>query len=145
MGSRKRQLLGLIAGGVLIVALALIAPSLASADAHFSGSLTSGDPTQTGRLYRDGVPDTCAAPGTGSIFDSAPHLYDTYEIVNNGATGCVEVTVGTTSCTGTGYIYSAAYSPTFNPGNILENWQADLGTSPDIGTPGTYSFTLNGG
>jgi hypothetical protein len=94
---------------VLIVALALIAPSLASADAHFSGSLTSGDPTQTGRLYRDGVPDTCDAPGSGQIFDSEPHLYDTYEIVNNGASQqCVEVTVGTTSCTSTAFIYSAA-------------------------------------
>jgi hypothetical protein len=146
MRSRPWRFLGLIAGGVLIVALALIAPSLASANAHFSGSLSAGDPSQTGRLHRDGVPDTCAVPGTGQISDGAPHLYDAYEIVNNGGSpSCVEVTVGTTSCTGTSSIYSAAYSPTFNPGNILENWQADLGNSPDVGAPQTYSFTLGAG
>ena len=146
MGSRKRRFLWLTLGGTLILALALIAPSIAGADAHFSGSITNGDPTQAGRLFRDGVPDTCAAPGTSGLFDSAPRHYDVYEVVNNqGTSQCVEVTVGTTTCTGTNFIYSAGYSPTFNPANILENWQADLGSSPQPGLPGTYSFNLASG
>ena len=47
---------------------------------------------------------------------------------NGGSPSCVDVTVGTDVCTGTNYIFSGAYSPSFNPANILENWQADLGS-----------------
>ena len=98
--------------------------------AHFEGAIDGSDPTQAGRLFRDGIPDTCAAPGTSGLFDSAPRHYDVYEVVNStGSPSCVEVTVGTDSCTGTNFIYSAGYTPTFNPANILENWQADLGSS----------------
>ena len=35
----------------------------------------------TGRLFRDGIPDTCAAPGTSAIFDSTPRHYGSVLVV----------------------------------------------------------------
>ena len=112
--------------------------------AHFEGAIDNSDPTQTDRLFRSGVPGTCAVPTSGALFgDATPRHYDLYEVVNNGGSpSCVDVTVGTDVCTGTNFIFSAGYSPTFNPANILENWQSDSGFSPDIGAPQTYSFNL---
>jgi len=113
-------------------------------NAHFEGAIDNSDPTQTDRLFRSGINSTCAAPTSGAVFgDGAAHHYDLYEVVNNsGSPSCVEVNVGTDVCTGTNFIFSAAYNPTFNPANILENWQADSGSSPDIGIPQIYSFNL---
>src|SRR5439155_7413867 len=143
MGSRKRRLLCLISGGALILALALIAPSLASADAHFSGAIDNSDPTQTPRLFRDGVPDTCAAPGTAATTGSGAYHYDLYEIVNNAAAQhCVTVHLDT-ACTGNNFIFSAAYSPSFDPNNITQNWLADSALSPN--PTADYEFYLNPG
>ncbi len=63
------------------------------ADAVFNGAITTGDPTQSPRLFRDGIPDTCAAPGTSGITGSGNYNYDVYEVVRTGSTGCVDVVV----------------------------------------------------
>ena len=50
----------------------------------------------TGRMFRDGIPSTCAAPKVcPGPFDAAPHHYDSYTFTNTtGSTQCVTVTDG---------------------------------------------------
>src|SRR5262245_31261385 len=58
-----------------------------------NGTLGSGSPDrafttgmQTGRLFRGGVPSTCAAPLVCGVFDSSPgRFYDAYEFNNETA------------------------------------------------------------
>ena len=61
-----------------------------------NGSITGGDPTMAGRMFRDGIPSTCAAPKVcPGPFDAAPHHYDSYTFTNTtGSTQCVTVDHG---------------------------------------------------
>ncbi len=108
-----------------------------------NGSITTTDPTQTGRLFRDGVPDTCQAAGTCQVFDTTPRHYDNYTFTNTSSnTVCVTVDVNT-ACTGTNFIFVAGYVGSFDPNNICTNWVADIGSSPD--PTGTFSFNVPAG
>ena len=105
-----------------------------------SGSIDTGDPTQTDRLFRSGVPQTCPATTTCATFgDGLPHHYDEYTFTNTtGSTQCVTVDTDT-ACTGTNFIFIAAYLGSFDPANICTNWIGDSGSSPDIGVPAPLS------
>jgi hypothetical protein len=114
-----------------------------------TGSLTGGDPVQTGRLTRNGVASTCASPKAfPGVFDpSGNRAYDKYTFVNaSNAKQCVTVSYQLTSppCAGGG-AFGVAYS-SFNPGNIGQNWLADGGSSvnesgaPGAAGPRTFSF-----
>src|SRR6478672_5000440 len=112
-----------------------------------TGSLTSGDPTQTDRLFRSGIPQTCPPSTTCAVFgDPSPRHYDAYTFTNNtGATQCVTVDP-TTECVGTNYIFVAAYLGSFNPANICANWIGDSGSSPDpTAPPVTFMFEVPNG
>src|SRR5262249_26702140 len=65
-----------------------------------TGSIANGDPTQTDRLFRSGVPQTCPATTTCAIFgDGQPRRFDSYTFSNTtGSTQCVHIDT-TTSCT----------------------------------------------
>jgi hypothetical protein len=108
-----------------------------------NGSIVTGDPIQTNRPFRDGIPDTCATPGAcGSPFTGSYH-YDTYTFTNTtGGSTCVSVNIST-ACTGTNFIYSAAYLGAFVPSNICNNFLASAGSSPN--PIGAYSFTVPAG
>ena len=111
-----------------------------------SGSIDTGDPTQTDRLFRSGVPQTCPASTSCAIFgDGLPHHYDEYTFTNTtGSTQCVTVDTDT-ACTGTNFIFIASYLGSFDPANICTNWIGDSGSSPDIGVPAPYQFNLDDG
>ena len=100
-----------------------------------SGSIDTGDPTQTDRLFRSGIPQTCPASTTCATFgDGLPHHYDEYTFTNTtGSTQCVTVDTDT-ACTGTNFIFIAAYLGSFDPANICTNWIGDSGFSPESGS-----------
>ena len=111
-----------------------------------NGSLDPSDPTQTDRLFRSGIPQTCPASTTCAIFgDPVPRHYDSYTFTNTtGAPQCVTVNTDT-QCTGTNFIFIAAYLGSFDPNNLCTNWIGDSGSSPDVGIPATFSFDVNDG
>ena len=113
-----------------------------------NGSIDGGDPTQTDRMFRDGIPSTCDAPKVcpGPFGDGLQHHYDSYTYTNNtGSTQCVTVDP-TTECVGTNYIFVVAYLGSFNPGDICSNYLADSGSSPDpTQPPVTFSFNVDPG
>jgi hypothetical protein len=113
-----------------------------------NGSIDGSDPTQTDRMFRDGIPSTCAVPKVcpGPFGDGLQHHYDSYTYTNNtGSTQCVTVDP-TTECVGTNYTFVVAYLGSFNPADICENYLADSGSSPDpTQPPVTFSFNVDPG
>ncbi len=97
-----------------------------------TGSIDLSDPTQTDRLFRSGIPQTCPASTSCAVFgDPTPRHYDEYSFTNTtGSTQCVTVDTNT-ACTGTNFIFTAAYLGSFDPNNICTNWIGDSGSSPD--------------
>src|SRR5207249_4799469 len=96
------------------------------------GSIDTGDPTQTDRLFRSGVPQTCPPTTTCAIFGNpTPRHYDSYTFTNTtGSQQCVTIDTNT-ACTGTNFIFTAAYMGSFDPANICTNWIGDSGFSPN--------------
>ena len=133
--------LGLAA--LIALATVLIIPNVAFAQTFtYTGSITSTDPTQTGRVFRDEPESTCAAPQPGSVTASTEQFhYDKYTFTNVGGAQCITVTLDPMTCTtGTNFIQSAAYSPSFNPANVTQNFLADIGASPIVAK--SYSFNI---
>lgn len=119
-------------------------PTEAPTACRFTGSITPGDPTMTGRLFRDGIPDSCGASGTCSVFaTTGARRYDKYTFSNTtSSVQCATVTLST-SCAGTQFIYAAAYLGSFNPDNLCQNWLADSGDSPNPNI--SFSFNVPAG
>jgi Carboxypeptidase regulatory-like domain len=107
--------------------------------ANITGSIAAGDPLQTGRLFRDGARSTCASTKSVTLFDSTPRRYDSYTFTNGNATACATVSL-TSSCD----VFAAAYSGSFNPANILQNYLADPGNST-VGGQVSWSFNVGPG
>ena len=57
-----------------------------------------------------------------------------------GATQCVNVDTNT-ACTGTNFIFTAAYLGSFDPNNICTNWIGDSGSSPNPDQPFQVNVT----
>jgi N-acetylneuraminic acid mutarotase len=108
------------------------------------GSITTNDPTQTGRIFRDDPPSTCAAPQTCSVADTTPRHYSSSSFTNTtGSNHCVTVTLDPMTCTGNNALQSAVYLGSFDPANVCANYLADIGNSPDVAK--SYSFTVPAG
>lgn len=110
----------------------------------FSGAISTTDPEQQGRLYRDEPEGLCSVPVTCAAFDSVARHFDSYTLTNNsGSAVCVTVQVDTPECTGNNQVQSAAYLGSYNPNNICANFLADIGVSPAPSK--TYSFRVPAG
>ncbi len=105
----------------------------------FNGSLSLTDPTQTGRLARNGIASTCAAPKVcPGVGDTVTRHYDAYTFTNNTSfTQCITVNV-VNNCENNALL-SAAYLGSFNPNDVCANYLADMGLS---GPEFTYSFNV---
>jgi hypothetical protein len=108
-----------------------------------TGSIAAGDPTQTGRVTRDGVPSDCngkAYPGPNDL--NAGRRYDAYTFTNTNATAaCINVTF-----TGTiAGLESVAYLNSYNPADISQNYIGDLGVIYAANTTASYSFSVPAG
>jgi hypothetical protein len=117
-------------------------PTCQAPNQNISGSIAAGDPTQTGRLFRDGVATVCGTPkATPTVVDAVLRRYDTYTFTNtSNGTACVTASI--TSGCGTNIFY-ATYLGSFNPANIQQNYLADPGAS--FAGAATWSFNVPAG
>lgn len=104
-----------------------------------SGSLTAGDPTETGRVVRGGTPSTCVGKAN-TLQNSTPVNYDSYTYTSP-ITGCATVDFDATQCGGA-TTQAVSYSM-FNPAAPALNVIGDFGFS----TTGNarYSFPVTAG
>ncbi len=111
-----------------------------------SGSITAGDPTQTNRLFRSGIPSECGAPNACSTVAGTYH-YTAHTFVNTtGAQACITATLTTACPLASNPIFAGAYLSSFDPANICTNNIGDAGGSPlTPGVPVTFDFTVPAG
>lgn len=119
--------------------------TLGSGAPGFTGVQFSGN--QTGRLNRNGISSTCAAPKTCLIFDPAgARAFDAYKIPNqSGQDACVSINLNAPANT-TCNMQSNAYLDTYTPGSICTGYLGDPGLS--LGVPPTatnFSVTVPAG
>ncbi|MEO6458313.1 MAG: S-layer homology domain-containing protein [Chloroflexia bacterium] len=117
------------------------------------GSLTSSDPVQMGRLWRD-TPTGCATNNCPGVMDTLPRHYDAYQFINNSTSSqCINVTLNTAGCaagkspSGAGFADSAGYvgalaggTGGFSPLDLCTNYRGDIGLTQTF--TGTYSFVV---
>jgi hypothetical protein len=120
--------------GVLIVGLLLASSSVQALPLlDVSGALSLADPTQLGRLSRNGVPQDWSGgePFPGVINTSTAYHY-TFFTVNVGDTPFVQIEVDSVSTAtffsayDTAYLPNSAGAPNFG---FNTNWLGDAGTS----------------
>ena len=111
-----------------------------------SPGVSTATGVQNFRLFRDTIPSACgtakASPGISANGFGATHRqFDayTFDTCATSAPNCVTVTLQGDNAVN---LFAAAYSPVFNPGNIVENYLADAGGSA---ASHSFSFDLPGG
>ncbi|HEX9959729.1 MAG TPA: VCBS repeat-containing protein [Pyrinomonadaceae bacterium] len=144
---------GIAAFGLLFAIIVTAAPMvLAQYDCDVpipaevrTGSIGAGDPTQTSRVFRDGIPSSC----TGGVPTAAPvagnYRFDQYTFTNpTGLDACVKVFLDASGCGGTANNSTQinAYS-TFNPAMVMSGLIGKPGFST-VGT-GSLSFPVAAG
>ncbi|MBL7731041.1 MAG: choice-of-anchor J domain-containing protein [Chitinophagaceae bacterium] len=112
--------------------------------AVFTGTITAADPTFTsGRLTRNGVTSSCAAPKIcpGSFSPGTTYRYRTHTFTNPLAIPqCITVTHQNTGASGAPHL--SIHNGVFDPANICTNYLADFGSSPLATFSVTFTFTL---
>jgi N-acetylneuraminic acid mutarotase len=104
-------------------------------------SITGADPTTTQRSFRDGVPKTCAAPGTCTAGINGTFNYQIFQWVNPVAQ-CVTVTYNATNAS---FSFVSVHNAPPVLGNTCANWVSDPGSSATAGTPIIFSFNGTAG
>jgi hypothetical protein len=101
--------------------------SVAYADdiAFISGSVSLADPTQQGRLSRNGVPTTWAGPTFPGVINLGVTYHYASYFVNVGVTPYIEITIDSVSPN----TFLAAYLDSYNPANMAATYIGDPGTS----------------
>ena len=130
--------------GTLTIVCLLLGTAAANA-VTFNGAITGSDPTQNGRVFRDGTASQAGTqkPYPGTFAAGTRFHYDLYSFSNTtGSPIDVSVTLATTTTSA----FSAAYLGSFDPEKIETNYLADIGASPGGSNPSlTYSFTVPAG
>ncbi len=98
-----------------------------------TGALTVADPTQAGRVNRNGITGSCPTGKTNTLFNTGAVIQDNYTYVAP-VTGCANIDFDATQCGGAS-TQVVVYS-TFNPASPGTNVISDFGFS----TVGTASF-----
>ncbi|MFN0158281.1 MAG: T9SS type A sorting domain-containing protein [Bacteroidota bacterium] len=122
--------------------LVFVLPSCECPGVSVTGSLGAGDPTQTGRIVRDGIPSTCVATKAcpGLQTPTGARAYDSHTYTNTtGAPVCVTTEISS-QCGSN--MFAVAYSGSFNPASLCTNYLADIGASS---TGNSMSFTVPAG
>jgi hypothetical protein len=96
----------------------------------FSGSLDANTPTQTNRVFRDGVPSTCGSPKTfpGTLAGTFRHVVSSTFTNPSGNPICATITL-TTDAACAADVFATAYSGSFDVNNLGTNYLADSGFS----------------
>jgi len=129
------------------VALTLVVPVALAATFTYSGAITAGDPTQTGRLNQTGntTGTTCSSPKANpGAADSTARHFDVYKFANtSGSPTCVIVTADARGCSAA--INSTMYSPVFQPNSVASNYIADVGVNLTLNNSAqSYSGMISG-
>jgi hypothetical protein len=128
-------------GGSDIAYLTL--PTCQCPTATVSGSLTSTDPQQMGRVFRDGVPSVCGPTKACDLLNPTTLFrYDAHTFTNGPVPACVKVDVST-ACADVNFIFAAAYAGSFVPDNVCTNFLADTGASPFPNASMTFNVAAN--
>jgi hypothetical protein len=89
------------------------------------GVINTSDGTQQGRLFRGGVPTTCADNYPAGLYGaSTTYAFEAYAFMA-ATTGCLEIDVTQTSTN----LYIAVYEGAYDPGNVTANRVAEQGSS----------------
>jgi subtilisin-like proprotein convertase family protein len=104
-------------------------------------NITGADPTTTQRAFRDGVPKTCAAPGTCTAGLGGSFNYQIFQWLNPVAQ-CVTVNYTGTNAS---FNFVSVHNAPPTLGNTCANWVADPGSSATSGQTITFSFNGTAG
>ena len=103
--------------------------SLAAAEEIFTttDALTAADPTQLGRLSRNGLAQDWigSEPFPGVINPTTTYFYTAYEITVPTGGQFLQIEVDSVSTN----TFVSAYSGAYDPTNLATNWLGDAGTS----------------
>ena len=115
-----------------------------------TGRISTADPTQSPRLFRDAIASICAStkvfPGTTG---SGNFHYKSYTVQNTSATAnCVTITVKNPDVANN--VHLTTYNGAFNPSDLSQNYFGDIGTSSlngsiqkmDINIPGNATINI---
>jgi len=129
---RIHRVAALIGLGILAIAAAQASILMTVTD----DVLVAGDPTQLGRLSRDGVPSDWSGPKTfpGVINPTISYHYRTY-FIPTPITPYIQITVDDPQAA----IFSSAYMNTYNPLSMGTNYLGDGGFSGNF-FPGSPLF-----
>lgn len=116
-------------GSAFFCLMALCTATQATTLVDTSTALTNADPTELGRLSRDGVPSEWSTNKTypGSVNTATSFHYRTFSLSSAmlTLTPYVQVSVDDPGAS----LFAAAYLDTFDPSNLATNYLGDLGSS----------------
>ncbi|MBK8608710.1 MAG: hypothetical protein IPL84_01830 [Chitinophagaceae bacterium] len=114
------------------------------ASTTLTGQINNTDPTTNLRSFRDGVPKTCAVPGTCTAPLGGTFQYDILTWTNPLPTPqCVTVTYSIPNAN-PNFSFVAAYNGPVNLAALCTNWLGDPGSSVAVGNTIVWSFTAPG-
>jgi hypothetical protein len=120
---------------------ALLLASVAQADllTTFTTSISGSDPTQLGRISRNGIPSDWSGlkPFPGVINPTTVYNYHTYS-VNSGVTPFILITIDSVP----GNTFASAYFPNYDPTNLSLNYIGDAGRSGNLFGVDPVSFEV---
>ena len=125
---------------IYVVLVALLLVSVAQADllTTFTTSISASDPTQQGRLSRNGIPTDWSGPVfPGVINPAVTYNYHTY-MVNSGVTPFIYITIDSVP----GNTFASAYFPSYDPTNKALNYIGDAGRSGNFFGTDPVSFEV---
>jgi PEP-CTERM motif len=106
----------------------LLLASVAQADllTTFTTSIAANDPTQLGRISRNGIPSDWSSVKAfpGVINPTTTYNYHTYTI-NSGVTPYIFITMDSVAAN----TFASAYMPSYDPTNLALNYIGDAGSS----------------
>lgn len=119
---KKLSMISIVLLGTLLLA------SVAQADllTTFTTSIAANDPTQLGRISRNGIPSDWSSVKAfpGVINPTTTYNYHTYTI-NSGVTPYIFITMDSV----TANTFASAYMPSYDPTNLALNYIGDAGSS----------------
>lgn len=134
-------------GGSSVVTFSL--DTCAIPPATVNGTLDASDPSQEGRLGRNGSASSCgSAKACPGIFGAGNRRYDVLTFPNGPSAACATITTTPTNATAGGAILAVAYLNSYTPpgigttDNVCLNYLGDPGGSPNFGFSNSFSVDV---
>lgn len=122
---------------VVLGALLLVSVAQANLITTFTSSVSATDPTQLGRISRNGIPsDWSGKAFPGITAATTTYNYHTYS-VNSGVTPFILITMDSVAAN----TFASAYFPSYNPTSTGTYHNMNVNYLGDAGTSGNYFGT----